>query len=514
MSQRYMKLWAFLAMTACWGCDKQQASISQPTPAAAANRAAAAQTKSLTDVACLIWLDLVTVWHLERKNDRLVSQAKIGGWKELSPDQLDLLGAKRGYEFRVNEIAVLVSGDDEGGIYSVVVATILDDVAIIRQLGQAFDIRQIADLTEAGMRSRLYSLITRGAPVGIATVDSSIVESSPTTRIGFVSFARLRQAGLKVPSELAELSALIDRAKNGDAVAQVELGDAYFMGTFCRADAALAIDYWRMAAKQKSPRGYHRMALAYYAGIGVEKNMFAATDLFEKAAIAGDAEGQAMMGWMYSTGDGVQRDPTVAVNWLQRAVAQGHAGALNNLAVLYEKGDGVAIDQGRALELYRASAAKGYGLANVNLGKAYALGRGVSVDRLSAVKYFQIAADMGIMEGEYNLAVLYMEGSGVPRDVAKAADLYERAAIKGHSGAQNNLGLLLVKGVGRVQDLVEGAKWWIIASKAGSADAAANLPQIRTMLSKTAWQEAELRAAEFTPTSSLAADLLPRKPDR
>ena len=138
----------------------------------------------------------------------------------------------------------------------------LDTEAIVRQFGQAFDVHQYAEFSEAGIKSQMYSLITDGAPVGIATVNTSTVESSPITKIGFVSISRIKQAGLKLPPELARLSALIERADAGDAVSQVELGDAYFAGAFGKSDAALAVDYWRKAAEQQSASGYHRLALA------------------------------------------------------------------------------------------------------------------------------------------------------------------------------------------------------------------------------------------------------------
>jgi TPR repeat protein len=508
MSPRLTILCVLLALIASEGCEKQAAPNGKPPAATSQAQVSDGQTKELTNEVFLIWLDLVTVWHQERIPDRLERVAKARGWKELTPDQLEVIGAKRGYAFRVNETAVLVGGDDEGGNYSVVVNTPLDSEAIIRQFGQAFDIHQFGDLSEAGLNTRMYSLITGGAPVGIATVDTSVVESSNVTRIGFIAVDRAKLAGFKLPPNLSRLSELIDKAKAGDATSQVKLGDAYFTGTFGKPDPALAVDYWRMAAKQQDPAGSHRLAVAYYAGIGVEKSLEIASDLFEQAATAGDAEGQAMTGWMYATGDGKRRDPAKAAEWLKRAVSQGHAGAANSLAGLYEKGQGVERDQSRALALYRDSAAKGYGLAHFNLGRAYAFGYGVPMDKTRAAQCFQSAADMGIAEGEYSLAVLYIEGNGIPRDFAKAADLFEKAANKGHAGAQNNLGLFLARGTGRSRDLIEGAKWWIIASASGSADATANLPEMKNLLSRADLQEAERRAAAFKPNRA-SEKLLP-----
>ena len=498
-------------------CDETRPSASVAPSSVIQPTGPNADAAKASDEMIVMWLNLATQWHREPGGAHMDTAASLGQWKQVPPELFEMIrgnkeitkpdGAKA-FAKRFGHFEFLIAGDDKVGMYSVAVTASLDAESISRQIGQAFDSKEVFDYTEAGVRTRMYSLITGGLPVGVAVLRMSVIDAAPTTALDFISLSQLRATDIKVPSALSKLADLVAQADANDPSSLVTLGDAYFKGEFANPDLTLAVEKWRLAANAGNASGMHRLGVAYYGGFAVERNLAKAVALFESAAALGDAESQAMIGWMYATGEGVSTDSSRAREWMEKAVVQGHASAANNLAQLLERSEPPLRDQARIVALLEQSAAKGYGLAHVNLGLMYGLGRGVRVDNAKAAKHFQAAADQNLTEGEYNLGVLCMEGRGVGRDDRRAYDLFLRAATKGDARAQNNLGFLLTSGRGVRLDYVEGVKWWVIASKSGNADAIANLSDARRALPLRDIAEAEKRAGSFVPEKDRKADLL------
>lgn len=94
---------------------------------------------------------------------------------------------------------------------------------------------------------------------------------------------------------------LMQKAQNGNAKAQTELGEAYRFG-------------W----------------------LGLEKNANEAEKWYLKAAEQGHAEAQYELGWWYYVGPGVPKDNEKAEYWLRKSAAQGYAGAYFPLGLFYE----------------------------------------------------------------------------------------------------------------------------------------------------------------------------------
>ena len=106
-----------------------------------------------------------------------------------------------------------------------------------------------------------------------------------------------------------ETSALEQKAKSGDAKAQVQLG------------------------------------LACATGDGVPKNEGEFVKCFRIAADQGDATSEYHLSEMYFTGRGVPVDFCEALKWLRKAAEQGDAHAQYNLAAMYAQGSGVSKDE-------------------------------------------------------------------------------------------------------------------------------------------------------------------------
>ena len=158
----------------------------------------------------------------------------------------------------------------------------------------------------------------------------------------------------------------IDKARAGDATAQVDVGYAYETGDGVAKDLKKAVSWYRKSADQGHKIGQCNLGICYENGIGVEKNPFQAFYWYKKAAEQGYRNAQANLGTCYYNGFGVAQDYNQAFSWYIKAAAQGMGSTLFNLGLCYDYARGVAKDLSKALYYYREALAKG-GLSQTNI---------------------------------------------------------------------------------------------------------------------------------------------------
>lgn len=81
-------------------------------------------------------------------------------------------------------------------------------------------------------------------------------------------------------------------AEQGDATAQCNLGNAYYIGQGAPLDHAKAVEWWRKAAEQGDARAQLNLGFAYYRGEGITKDRAKAVEWWRRAAGQGDAKAQ------------------------------------------------------------------------------------------------------------------------------------------------------------------------------------------------------------------------------
>jgi TPR repeat protein/membrane associated rhomboid family serine protease len=185
---------------------------------------------------------------------------------------------------------------------------------------------------------------------------------------------------------------LREAARQGNAVAQYNLGVRYRDGVGLPQDYKEAVDWFRKAAEQGFALAQSNLGNLYASGRGVPGDAQEAVRWLRKGAEQGLAAAQFNLGLMYLDGHGVPQDDQQAVAWFSKAAEQGFASAENSLGVLYEQGRGVAHDDQRAVEWYRKAAEQNNANAQNTLGGMYANGRGVPRDRVLAYMLFSLAA--------------------------------------------------------------------------------------------------------------------------
>jgi TPR repeat protein len=119
-----------------------------------------------------------------------------------------------------------------------------------------------------------------------------------------------------------ELGVLRQRAEQGDAAAQCELGRRYSDGQGVQQDDAQAAAWYRRSAEQGFARGQVFLGIEYLGGAGgVPQDDTQAAAWFRAAAEQGDEGAQVLLSGMYERGQGVRLDYIEAHKWMNLAAA-------------------------------------------------------------------------------------------------------------------------------------------------------------------------------------------------
>jgi TPR repeat protein len=318
-----------------------------------------------------------------------------------------------------------------------------------------------------------------------------------------------------------ELRLLQPLADEGDAWAQLIVGEAYRTGLGVPLDYAEAMKWYRLAAAQGNAPGQFSLGLMYDGGNGVPQSYTEAMKWYRLAAAQGDGNAQTSLGEMYDKGHGVPQNYTEAVKWYRLAAAQGHAGAQLNLGLMYGQGHGVPQNYAEAAKWYRLSAAQGEAGAQFGLGLMYVQGHGVPQNYAEAAKWYRLSAAQGNAWAQFNLGVMYDKGQGVEQNYAEAMKWCRLSAARGHAKAQTYLGVVYAMGHIVPQDYVQALMWLSLAS-ANAEDAQTRNDALRLrdvtagLMTRAQIAEAQQLAREWRPSvpgqQAAASQLQPQSP--
>ncbi len=188
---------------------------------------------------------------------------------------------------------------------------------------------------------------------------------------------------------------LLEKAKNGDTEAQIEIGGKY----------------------------------------ALKDNDEEAFKWYKKAAESGDPEGQMRLYMAYSLGNGVNQNNTTAFKWLKKAVAQDYPDAMNSMGSAYLGGvtpEGKP-DLEKTLYWYKKAAEQKHADAYVSLGSYYLYQDSVR-DVDEAVKWYKKAAfsdeDTSREQAMEYLIRIFSEYKALERK-AREASIWARRTIFG-----------------------------------------------------------------------------------
>lgn len=291
------------------------------------------------------------------------------------------------------------------------------------------------------------------------------------------------------------VSSLKPQAENGDASAQLELGEKYRLGEEVTQDYTLAVYWYKQAAKQGSAEAEYKLGVLYANGQGVSQSYKTAADLYLKAANQGISDAQNNLGILYSKGQGVPKDYTKAILWLKKAADSGLTSAQTNLALVYQQTGDVK----EAIKWYKIAAEKGERTAQYYLAYNYYEGIGIKQDRKQALKWYEKSAKQNFYKAQSALGALYLNGSPVTKmDRHKAIIFLIDAACQGAPVAQHNLAMVYYYGDKNLpRSYIKAFAWFSVSLKSGLKQSAEPKDKAAKKLTPSEYIEAQKLAESY-----------------
>lgn len=193
------------------------------------------------------------------------------------------------------------------------------------------------------------------------------------------------------------------------------------------------------AAEQNHPLAQLEMGNRYFLGKGVRQNDSQAIVFFRKAAeqnfsASWIAEGNLAL--IYCYGYGVPIDLKQGIDWLSRAAIHGHPESMRRLASYYNRGCSVLEQNLKiAFQWYQKAAEQGDAYSQYNLGVFYQSGRGIPIDLEAAFQWFLHAAQGNDADAMCSVANYYLHGVGTLVNSGEALYWLEKAKERGHCDA-------------------------------------------------------------------------------
>ena len=152
----------------------------------------------------------------------------------------------------------------------------------------------------------------------------SAVGSTPGRRSAAATVVFLTAALLSTAAQLPD--GLLERAEQGEADAQAELGRLYYVGEGVAQDDAEAARWTRLAAEQGHAAAQYSLGLLHFRARGVAGDDAAAARWYRASAEQGHPPAQAALSALYDYGAGVEEDPVLASMWIDLAWRASLAG--------------------------------------------------------------------------------------------------------------------------------------------------------------------------------------------
>lgn len=242
----------------------------------------------------------------------------------------------------------------------------------------------------------------------------------------------------------AALGPLLMLAADGNATAQLYLGDMYSKGLELIRDEAVGVEWYRKAAVQGNSQAMLRLGNAHLSGIGATRDLDQAFEWYRGAAEGGLPRAMFMVAAMYSNGYGAEASQDRMLEWLRRAASLNDLEAIRMLqfALGWRFEDPAA--QAEAAEMLKKGAALGDLPMIVQLGGRYATGdQYIAKDTSKALELLSIGEAQSDPRAFVYLGEMYRDGNGVPRNLAMA-EAYFRTSVEAgdRAGLENLIELL------------------------------------------------------------------------
>jgi hypothetical protein len=153
-------------------------------------------------------------------------------------------------------------------------------------------------------------------PLAMRSSSTPIAQAAPNTPV---------RPGRAIPDSV--IDQIKQRAAEGDARAQNDLGVLHQLGRAVTQDDAEAVRWYRRAAVRNSVLAQNNLAWMSEQGRGLERDYSAALFWYKLSAQSGNVAAQHSLAFLYERGLGLPPNPTLAAEWYERALRQGDESA-------------------------------------------------------------------------------------------------------------------------------------------------------------------------------------------
>lgn len=268
-----------------------------------------------------------------------------------------------------------------------------------------------------------------------------------------------------VKQDNTAVSSLVEAAKNGDANAQVELGDFYAQAVDEVQGEKNAFKWYQRAAKLGNIKGQRRLAECYRDGKGVDTNFEEAFRLYVKLSEQGDEIGSVEHALALLLGRGTSANSHEGMKALKRLEQNGSAEAAFSLGQVYWFGwGGVLLDQTESVRYWFQAAGRGHFDAMYNCHLILLDGEHVPKDTRTSMQFLREAANKGAVTAQSQLAAYLWAGDHVVKNYNEAVVWAKKAADQGDAQAQSVYGSCLRDGTGIERDEEQAFEYLLMAA--------------------------------------------------
>jgi len=150
---------------------------------------------------------------------------------------------------------------------------------------------------------------------------------------------RLKTGGAPGTALKSYSAELLQKAEAGDASAQYQLGQCYFLGLGTSKNDKMAFQWTTKSAEQGNAQAEYNLGASYLQGIGTVKNEREAFKWYKRSADKGIPLAQYNLGVLYQKGIGVEKNDAEALTWFTKSADQGNADAKKAVSCIKGEND-------------------------------------------------------------------------------------------------------------------------------------------------------------------------------
>lgn len=301
------------------------------------------------------------------------------------------------------------------------------------------------------------------------------ISAQTSTTLSQARETAITNANARQAAHTDSINAIAQKAQQGDADAQNEVGVWYYMGinNYPQNDS-IAVRWWAKSANQGNVKAVGNLGLCYQTGRGVEQDSLRAVGLYTTSIKRGNralfdkhlewAEkgytfSNVFLGVCYQKGIGTSRDMQQSISHFTVAANNESSDACRELGLIY-----MAMKKPeQAVGFFQKAALKEDLSSTYYYGQLLFDGNGIEKDESTGLIYLLKAAEAGMPQAQFVMGNIYGEGKSVAQSAEQAFKWYVMAGEQGHQKAELAVAQYYLNGIGVQKSYIQALQWYSLA---------------------------------------------------